>query len=226
MTAQPSPARGAPPAARTPRARRSDGEETRRRVLDAAVASILELGYYETSTNEIARRAGVTWGALQYQFGTREALLLEVVNDRWDRLQALVASARIEGRTLEERLSSLMNVLAEHYGREEELAQIQILLDLTRNPKVSGPTRQAVAEHGRKLLKAWRPLFEQALDQAAGEEDLVRYAFNALRGFLLGGLISAGVAGPRRDRSSGKMLVDGVAAVVRAEAAARHIRVE
>jgi AcrR family transcriptional regulator len=195
-------------------------------VLDAAVSSILESGYYETSTNEIARRAGVTWGALQYQFGTREALLLEVVDDRWDRLQDLVARARVDGDTLEERLSSVMNVLAEHYGREEELAQIQILLDLSRNPKVSGATHQAVAEHGRKLLKAWRPLFEQALGDAAGEADLVSYAFSALRGFLLGGLISSGVAGPRRDRTSRRMLVEGVASVVRAEAAARHIRVE
>lgn len=208
------------------RARRSDGEETRRKVLDAAVKSILELGYYETSTNEIARRAGVTWGALQYQFGTREALLLEVVNSRWERLQKLVSSARVEGASLEERLNSLLNVLAEHYGAEGELAQIQILLDLSRNPKVSGETRQAVTEHGRKLLKAWRPLFEQALGEAAGEDDLVRYAFNALRGFLLGGLISAGVAGPRRDRSSRRMMVEGVAAVVRSEAESRHIRVE
>ncbi|MDE3203053.1 MAG: TetR/AcrR family transcriptional regulator [Acidobacteriota bacterium] len=215
-----------PGVSRTSRARRSDGEVTRRRVLDAAVAAILELGYYEASTNEIARRAGVTWGALQYQFGTREALLLEVVNDRWDRLQELVSNARIGGDSLEDRLQNLMAVLAEHYGREEELAQIQILLDLSRNPKVSGATRQAVGEHGRKLLQAWKPLFEQALGAAAAEADLVGYAFNALRGFLLGGLISNGVAGRRPPRSSSRMLVDGVAGVIRAEAAARHIRLD
>jgi AcrR family transcriptional regulator len=70
----------------TVRRRRSDGEVTRRKVLDAAIETILEVGYYQASSNAIARRAGVTWGALQHQFGTREALLLEVLNERWGRL--------------------------------------------------------------------------------------------------------------------------------------------
>jgi len=59
----------------TTRRRRSDGELTRQKVLDAAIQTILEVGYYQASSNAIARRAGVTWGTLQHQFGTREALL-------------------------------------------------------------------------------------------------------------------------------------------------------
>ena len=73
--------------------RRSDGEVTRARVLTAAVESILAKGYYQTSSNEIARRAGGTWGTLQHQFGTREALLLELLNERWGWLQERVATA-------------------------------------------------------------------------------------------------------------------------------------
>lgn len=187
--------------------------------------SILEIGYYQTSTNEIARRAGVTWGALQYQFGTREALLLEVVNDRWTRLQDVVSRARADGDTLEERLTSVLDVLSEHYGRPEELAQIQILLDLSRNPQVSETTRRAVAEHGRKLLMSWRPLFAQALGQAAADDDLTQYAFSTLRGYLVGGVISSSLARTRNDRVSRRLLVQGVAAAVRAEAAARGITV-
>ena len=70
------------------RTRRTDGEQTWRRVLDAAEECILELGYYQASSNEIARRAGVTWGVIQHQFGTREGLLLAVLNDRWASMQA------------------------------------------------------------------------------------------------------------------------------------------
>ena len=79
-----------------------------RRVLQAAIDSILEKGYYQTSSNEIARRAGVTWGAIQHQFGTREQLLLEVMNDRWHMLQEQVATARIDGETLEDRLAEVV----------------------------------------------------------------------------------------------------------------------
>jgi len=205
------------------RRRRSDGEVTRRRVLDAAIESILENGYYQTSSNEIARRAGVTWGALQHQFGTREALLLEVVNDRWIRLEETVAAAEISGDTLEERLHAVLKVLSDHYGSPEHLAHIQILLDLSHNPNTSAATREAVAEHGRQLTLAWRPLFNRVLGDAAGEEDLVRYAFTTLRGYLQGGLIARSIAETRSDRVPRELLVRGVAAAVRSESAARGI---
>jgi len=209
-----------------PRKRRSDGEVTRRRVLDAAVETILATGYYQASTNEMARRAGVTWGALQHQFGTREALLLEVVNDRWLRLQAAVAGAEVSGVTLEERLHAVLDVLSEHYGAPDQLAQIQILLDLSHNPNTSEETRRAVAGHGRQLTRAWQPLFSRALGRAAAEEDLVRYAFTTLRGYLQGGLIARSIAETPSDRIPRQLLVRGVAAAVRAEAAARGIEVQ
>jgi AcrR family transcriptional regulator len=209
----------------TSRGRRSDGALTRRRVLDAAVACILELGYYQTSTNEIARRAGVTWGALQYQFGTRESLLIEVLNDRWAFLEDAVEHAEISGESIEERLTEVLGVLSQYYGRPEHLAQIQILLDLTHNPNTSAQARQAVAVHGRQLTRVWQPLFTRALGDAAGEEDLVRYAFGALRGYLVGYTIASSIADTKSDRLQRELLVRGVAASVRAEAAARGIAV-
>jgi AcrR family transcriptional regulator len=195
-------------------------------VLGAAVACILENGYYQTSSNEIARRAGVTWGTLQYQFGTRDSLLIEVLNDRWELLEHAVAEADIIGETLEDRLGEVLAVLSRYYGQPEHLAQLQILLDLTHNPKTSVETRKAVAAHGRELTRAWKPLFARALGDAAGEEDLVRYAFTTLRGYLVGYVISSSIADVQSDRMSRLLLVRGVAAAVRAEAAERGIAVE
>jgi AcrR family transcriptional regulator len=206
--------------------RRGDGETTRRRIIDAAIKSILERGYYQTSSNEIARFAGVTWGAIQRHFGTREALMLGVVNDRWLRLQAAMASAEIHGDTLEQRLHGVLELLEEHYGTPEHLAHIQILLDLAHNPNTSADTRKAVAEHGRQLTRAWQPLFRRALGDAAGEEDLVRYAFTTLRGYLVGGLIARSIAETRSDRVQRELLVGGVAAAVRAQASKRAITLE
>jgi AcrR family transcriptional regulator len=205
------------------RRRRSDGEATYRRVLDSAVGSILEKGYYQASSNEIARRAGVTWGVIQHQFGSREALMLEVLNDRWHRLQELVATAQISGNTLEDRLAEVLDVLAEHYGKPAHLAQVQILLDLNSNPSTSASTREAVAEHGRQLSRAWRPLFRRALGEAASQDDLVRYAFNTLRGYLTGNLIARSISTSRNDRVERALLVQGVAAAIRTESASRGI---
>jgi AcrR family transcriptional regulator len=210
---------------RAPR-RQQDGEATRARMIDAVVESIDEKGYYQTSSNEIARRAGVTWGTIQHQFGTRERLLLAVMEERWRLLERTVATATITGRTLEERLHSVLDVLATHYGRRTHLAHIQIALDLTHDPNVSSEARNAVRRHGAELERAWRPLFEQALGEAASDHDLVAYAFLTLRGFLTANLIGAAISGKSTKRSPRDLLVRGVACVVRERAAERGLSVE
>lgn len=207
------------------RRRRTDGELTAKRVLDAASECILQLGYYQASSNEIARRAGVTWGVIQHQFGTREGLLLAVLNDRWATMEAHMASADVSGNSLQERLTRVFDVLAAHYGAPEHLVQLQILLDLSHNPKTSAETRRAVAAHGTKLTRAWQPLFEGALGAAARDTDLVRFAFLTLRGYLQGGIISAHIADLTDDTVPRRLLIEGVAAAIQAEAERRGIPV-
>lgn len=64
--------------------RRADAEENRRRLLDVARSALGESG--ETTMQAIARAAGVGQGTLYRNFPTREALLLEVYQESFDRL--------------------------------------------------------------------------------------------------------------------------------------------
>ncbi|HEY3673161.1 MAG TPA: TetR/AcrR family transcriptional regulator, partial [Acidimicrobiia bacterium] len=172
----------------------------------------------------IARRAGVTWGTLQHQFGSRELLLLEVLNRRWHDLQHEMATADVTGTTLEARLHSVLDVLATHYGEPAQLASLQILLDLSRDPEVSKATKRAIDEHGKRLIEAWQPLFEQALGDAAHDELLVRYAFVTLRGYLTGDLIASNITDTRDDQDVRELLVQGVASAIRQRAADHGLR--
>ena len=218
----------AAPASRAtePRRRRADGEATRARVLQATIESILEKGYYQTSSNEIARRAGVTWGAIQHLFGTREQLLLEVMNDRWHALQEQVATAQIEGETLEDRLAGVADVLATHYGEPAALAQMQIMLDLSHDPNTSKETREAVAVHGTRLVEAWEPLFAQALGPAANDFELVAFAFATLRGFIQGNLIATTIGAQPSSRTQRRLVVYGVASALRLRAAEKGLELD
>src|SRR5438128_1846069 len=65
----------------------------RSQILDAAVACILELGFYRASSNEIARRAEVSWGSIQYHFGSRESLMLAVVEEVNERFSTAIRRA-------------------------------------------------------------------------------------------------------------------------------------
>ena len=111
--------------ARRPRGDTADGA-TRRLVIDAAVACILERGFYRASSNEIARRADVTWGVIQHYFGTREGLMLAVLQDGARQFTEIVDNASITGSSTAERLDELLDILAGHYGTPQYLAYLQI----------------------------------------------------------------------------------------------------
>lgn len=55
-------------------ARQQSKEATRRRIIEAAVESLIEVGYASTTTVEVQRRAGISRGALLHHFPTREQL--------------------------------------------------------------------------------------------------------------------------------------------------------
>jgi AcrR family transcriptional regulator len=69
----------------TPR-RRPKGDKrarTRARLIDAAAEVIGEKGWDRTSLDEVARRTGMTRGAIYGNFANREELFLAVVQSRW-----------------------------------------------------------------------------------------------------------------------------------------------
>jgi AcrR family transcriptional regulator len=198
---------------------RSDGAATRARMLDAVVECILENGYYEASSNAIARHAGMTWGAIQHQFGTRQALLLAVIEDRWRRLTDSIETAEVSGATLEERLACVMAALEVEYGDPQHLVVMQIMLDLIQSPATSEATKRAVAEHGRELVRVWQPLFARAMGEAARDDDLVRYAFLAIRGYLSANTMAARLVPQRPDAPVRALLLRGIACAIREHAA-------
>jgi AcrR family transcriptional regulator len=196
--------------------RRSDGEETRRRVLDAVVETIVEVGYYKASSNEIARRAGVTWGAIHHLFGSREQLMLEVFHDLGAQFQRRFADAEVHGDTLEERLGSLVDVMVDRFEPSRFLVEVQILMDLTANPRAADVARgEALSSNGAQLARTVRPLFEQAMGEGTSDE-LVLYAFTLLNGYLTSRVLLGLTAELPTEGQMRGHLVDGLAASIRA----------
>lgn len=54
-------------------------EQTRERLLDAAVTLMHTKGHGQLSVHEVARAAGMTAGAVQHHFSSKAALMLEVI---------------------------------------------------------------------------------------------------------------------------------------------------
>ncbi|MEE4026047.1 TetR/AcrR family transcriptional regulator [Gordonia sp. PKS22-38] len=71
--------------AAAPRTQAQRTAATRAKVLDATIASLVELGYAKTTTQEVNRRAEVSRGALLHHFPTRESLVVAAVGHLVDR---------------------------------------------------------------------------------------------------------------------------------------------
>jgi AcrR family transcriptional regulator len=204
--------------------------QTRARIIEATIASILERGFYRTTSNEIARRAGFTWGAIQRQFGNREAVLLAVHEQEWARLLAVLREGRIEGDTLEGRIRSLSRVLKGYYGRPESFAGLQIIMNLRKDPKTSPAALDIIRDSTRKAEGLSPDLLERVLGVDA---DLVlrQMVFYTIRDFWVGLHVESATAleetvQRRYDMlaDSEDLLVEALACVVRsrtANAAAR-----
>lgn len=68
-----------PDAARIPRTQQQRRDETRRALLDAAVESLIEVGFARTTTLEVQRRAAVSRGALLHHFPSKAELLVAAI---------------------------------------------------------------------------------------------------------------------------------------------------
>jgi AcrR family transcriptional regulator len=135
----------------------------RDQLLSAAIELVIERGIYRATSNEIARRAGVTWGAIQHYFGSRENLFVAVLERDFEFFLALMENAVIVGETPAERLGSAYDVIEAYYGRREYLATFQIRMSLLGDLKRAAETEQTVQRQNDGVNEGWFALVHRAL---------------------------------------------------------------
>jgi len=135
--AREAPGEAAPPT----RGRRSHAErtaETRGRIMNAVVETIAELGFQRTTAAEIARRAGVTWGAVQHHFGGKEGILVAVLEDSFARFAERLAVIDRETGPLEDRVSLFVDHAWQHFASDDYRSSFEILLNVTQDDDIAG----------------------------------------------------------------------------------------
>lgn len=137
------------------RVRRSHAErtaDTRRRVLDAVVESLAELGYRRTSGAEIARRAGLTWGAVQHQFGDKNGVLAAALEESFDRFAELVGEPDPKRESLEERVADFVDRAWLHFASDHYRTTFEILGNAPEMLGSTGP---------EQMLGAWGEIWQR-----------------------------------------------------------------
>jgi len=140
------------------RVRRSQAErtaETRGKIMRAVVESITEVGFQKTTASEIARRAGLTWGAVQHHFGGKDGILAAVLEDSFERFAERLTSFPGEESPLEKRVAFFIDRSWEHFRSPHYRSTFEILLNY------SDEERDADAPWKGQMLRAWNRIWSE-----------------------------------------------------------------
>jgi AcrR family transcriptional regulator len=177
------------------RVRRSHAQrtsETRARLIAAVVESVAAVGFARTTAPEIARRAGVTWGAVQHHFGGKHGMLLAVLEDSFRRFAERLEGIPLEGTSLEKRVALFIDAAALHFTSPHYRSAVEILLNHPRRSRAA-----AQPDWGDRMFRAWdrvwRRLFADAPIPRRRHFVLEHYAISVLSGMASTLVLEGGV---------------------------------
>jgi AcrR family transcriptional regulator len=195
------------PPVRAPRTQQERRDGTRRALLDAAVESLIEVGFARTTTLEVQRRAGVSRGALLHHFPSKAVLLTAAIDHlaemRGRELKARAQSLPVGG----ERVEAVLGLLWECFGG----ALFQVAVELRAAARTDAELRVALtaAERGLRdrIVQQSRAMFGPAIGDQPGFERAIDLTLQLMIGLAMTAMLhgdepSAMVAGGSSARAS------------------------
>jgi AcrR family transcriptional regulator len=140
------------------------GRATRLRITDAARDVLVERGYADTSTRAVAERAGVQLSLVHYHFGSKQQLLVAVLERENERLlerqQRLYAAPGP--------LADKWRTACDYLYDDLHSGYVRVLWELW----VAGLADAELAERWRVTTAGWRKLLESVFAAWADEREL------------------------------------------------------
>jgi len=96
-------------------------EETRTRILEAALAVFRERGFERATMREIASAAEVAVGAAYYYFESKDAIVMAFYERSQNEMRPRIEVSLAECKTLEERLRAIISTKFECFGPNRKL---------------------------------------------------------------------------------------------------------
>jgi len=103
-------------------------KNTREKILNSAISLIKEGGFSAASASRIAERAGITWGAAQHHFGSKDDILDAVMAISHEKFIARVSDPKLREGSLSDRVDAFVDCMWAHYQDDVYLAGLEILL--------------------------------------------------------------------------------------------------
>jgi AcrR family transcriptional regulator len=128
------------------------GEATRERVLTAARDVLLERGFAQTSTRAVAERADVRLSLVHYHFGSKQRLLVEVL----ERENEQLLERQRELYATPGSLARKWRIACEFLDEDLRSGYVRVLWELW----AAGLADETLAARWRSAMAGWRTLLE------------------------------------------------------------------
>jgi TetR/AcrR family transcriptional regulator, regulator of cefoperazone and chloramphenicol sensitivity len=185
--------------------------ESRRAVIDAVVKLIAERGFASVTTAAIAAQAGVSWGVLQYHFGSKDAIFAAVLDSSLQDLLALLEQTVPPGGDPRQCLAAAVDAVWSCYSQPTYRAAMEILLNCSHR---STDFLSLAQRAGRSLEAAVIRILQQCdrpLDTKQARR-VTEIMLGALRGFAVSNALSQ--AHKRQFRSERALLTESLLALL------------
>jgi AcrR family transcriptional regulator len=162
-------------------------EETRTRILDAALDAFARYGYDGTSVSEICRRAEVTKGGFYHHFPSKQAVFLELL-ERW--LQGIdsgLEHLRSGADTVPQELLRMTDMVRQVF--QDARGKLPIFLEFMIKAGRSPVVWQATVAPFRKYETFFASMIEEGIDQGTLRSIDPERATHVLLAFALGLLV-------------------------------------
>lgn len=163
-------------------------DELGKRLLDAAAEVFAERGYEKAGVAEIARRAGVTTGAIYARYRGKAELLVEAIDPHaGDEMERLFADHRFDGRMSDVLLLAGSDLVSQG-GIDPETSSLLLesIVAARRHPEVAAVMQHRVLERESRLSEIIELAKIQGdVDPSIDSSCLVAFCHAVGFGFLL-----------------------------------------
>ncbi|KAA2215264.1 TetR/AcrR family transcriptional regulator [Teichococcus oryzae] len=204
--------------------RQRDAEQTRRSILDAAIAEFAAKGLSGARVDEIAARTQTTKRMIYYYFGSKEGLYAAALEEMYEGIRATEKDLLLDQLPPEEALARLVETTFDYHAEHPEFVRMVTVENIHGARHIAGSA--TVSQRNEAVIGLMRRLLDRGVAAGVFRPGLDPLDLHVLiNGFsfhrvanrhTLGVIFGQDMAAPDRAAQQRRLIVEAVLRLVRA----------
>jgi AcrR family transcriptional regulator len=174
--------------ARARRSRRTQEErsaETRRKLIDAAIGVSQEAGFANLTITRVAQSAGLSNGAMQHHFTSRDELVLGMLDTLYPFFDIPFEDLASRKLSVKDRVNTFVDLMWQIYSRPEYLVIWDIAFGTRGDPQLRAKLQAYQRELASRIRKQLAAYFADVELTPDGADQIFTLIISCLRGLAL-----------------------------------------